>query len=381
MSREPGPELGDERRGRSVYGSPSGLIAHADRPRSVGSGGDARAGDRAAPRRACARGERGAHRAGRPSRGLLDPSRDGAGRRRGAARRTDRGGAARARERDRSRWTSPPVARHRHAAGGVLGHGIETETPRRAGAEMTGVIDVEPRDLPRISARDAAALTRAARALASLPARLEAALGELGTIVVACEGVDALAPVPAGESAGDVVLGLSRGAGAGRLVLDGALARRVLAVALGAEARPGRAPRAPRPRRAGRRRRPRRELAARVRRPVLDLARRADGVGRLEPRRRRDRARRHRRGREGGRGSRFRCAGSRLRPRRWPRSRRSRSRRAWSSRAPGSLRTISRRSRRATRSSSTGSRGFGARTARRAPCGSSWARTRHGRVS
>jgi type III secretion system YscQ/HrcQ family protein len=104
---------------------------------------------------------------------------------------------------------------------------------------MSSVVDVEPRDLPRVRARDAAALTRAARVVAGLPARLEAPLGELGSVALMCEGVDALAPTVAGESAGDVVLGLSRGAGAGRLVLDGALARRVIALALGGEVRPG----------------------------------------------------------------------------------------------------------------------------------------------
>ena len=104
---------------------------------------------------------------------------------------------------------------------------------------MSSVVDVEPRDLPRVSARDAAALTRAARVLAGLPARLEISLGDLGSVALTCEGVDALAPTLAGESAGDVVLGLSRGAGAGRLVLDGALARRVIALALGGEVRPG----------------------------------------------------------------------------------------------------------------------------------------------
>jgi type III secretion protein Q len=104
---------------------------------------------------------------------------------------------------------------------------------------MSSVVDVEPRDLPRVSARDAAALTRAARVVAGLPARLEAPLGELGSVALTCEAVDALAPTVAGEPAGDVVLGLARGAGAGRLVLDGALARRVIALALGGEVRPG----------------------------------------------------------------------------------------------------------------------------------------------
>jgi type III secretion system YscQ/HrcQ family protein len=109
------------------------------------------------------------------------------------------------------------------------------------------VADVETRALPRVSAREAAALTRAARAAAALPARFEATLGELGPIALSCEGVGALAcdgvsglaPAPTAEEAGHVVLGLARSDGAGRLVVDGGLAQRVLAAALGAEVRPG----------------------------------------------------------------------------------------------------------------------------------------------
>jgi type III secretion system YscQ/HrcQ family protein len=91
--------------------------------------------------------------------------------------------------------------------------------------------------LPRVSARDAAALTRAARVLGELPRTVDVALGELGSIVLAREGVVALAPAsPAGS---DVVLALSRGDGEGRLVIDGGLARRIVARALGGEVRPG----------------------------------------------------------------------------------------------------------------------------------------------
>jgi flagellar motor switch/type III secretory pathway protein FliN len=101
------------------------------------------------------------------------------------------------------------------------------------------VTDVDARDLPRVSARDAAAATRAARVLAGMAARIEVPLGELGTVVLARDDVGALVPASSGEAAGDVVLGLSRGAVEGRLVIDGALARRALALALGVEARPG----------------------------------------------------------------------------------------------------------------------------------------------
>lgn len=101
------------------------------------------------------------------------------------------------------------------------------------------VTDVDARDLPNVSARDAAATTHAARVLAGMPARVEVPLGELGTLALARDGVRALVPASTGEAAGDVVLGLSRGVVEGRLVIEGALARRALALALGLEARPG----------------------------------------------------------------------------------------------------------------------------------------------
>jgi type III secretion system YscQ/HrcQ family protein len=100
------------------------------------------------------------------------------------------------------------------------------------------VVDLEPRDLPYVRVRDARALTRAARLLAGLPARLEAPLGELGSIVVAREGVHAL-EATAGSDGDDVVLGLTRAAGAGRLVVDGELARHLVALALGGKRRAG----------------------------------------------------------------------------------------------------------------------------------------------
>jgi flagellar motor switch/type III secretory pathway protein FliN len=100
------------------------------------------------------------------------------------------------------------------------------------------VVDVEPTDLPRVTARDARALTRAARVLSTWPARLEAPLGEVGHVAVAREGVEVLSQAVARDAGSDVVLGLTRACGAGRLVLDGVLARRLAAVALGAVARP-----------------------------------------------------------------------------------------------------------------------------------------------
>jgi type III secretion system YscQ/HrcQ family protein len=107
------------------------------------------------------------------------------------------------------------------------------------GAAMTDVVSIEPRDLPRVSARDAAALTRAARLLAGLPRRVETALGDLGSVVLTVGDVSPLGTVPSGEAAGDVVLGISRGLGAGRLVIDGALARWTVALALRGEVRIG----------------------------------------------------------------------------------------------------------------------------------------------
>jgi flagellar motor switch/type III secretory pathway protein FliN len=106
------------------------------------------------------------------------------------------------------------------------------------------IVDLDPRDLPRVSARAARALTRAARVLAGLPTKLEAPLGELGPVVVAREGIHAVgaAPVRHAEGVDDVdrvVLGLTRAAGAGRLVIDGGLARRLVALALGGASRPG----------------------------------------------------------------------------------------------------------------------------------------------
>jgi type III secretion system YscQ/HrcQ family protein len=101
------------------------------------------------------------------------------------------------------------------------------------------ITEIGPRDLPRMSAREAAVATRAARVLAGMAARIEVPLGELGTIALARGDIETF--VGAGELAsaveagGDVALGLSRGAVEGRLLIDGALARRALALVLGVE--------------------------------------------------------------------------------------------------------------------------------------------------
>ncbi len=74
---------------------------------------------------------------------------------------------------------------------------------------------------------------RATRLFARLPRRLEATLAGFG--VVALRGARVGAPACAGET---IAFGLSAARGAGRLSLDGALAHRVVAFALGGSARP-----------------------------------------------------------------------------------------------------------------------------------------------
>jgi flagellar motor switch/type III secretory pathway protein FliN len=85
--------------------------------------------------------------------------------------------------------------------------------------------------LPRVSRKDAEA-TRAWLAwLGALPARVEAAVAGLGSVAIAVVG-----PAPSGGRALDgPAFGLVRGSGAGRLSIDGALARRLVAAALGVE--------------------------------------------------------------------------------------------------------------------------------------------------
>jgi flagellar motor switch/type III secretory pathway protein FliN len=101
---------------------------------------------------------------------------------------------------------------------------------------MTAIVSLGARDLPRVSARDAAAARSAARLVARLPPRAELALAGFGTVTLTCEGAGAAEPATAAEA---VAFGLSRGRGAGRLVLDGALAHRIVSLALGG---PGRVP-------------------------------------------------------------------------------------------------------------------------------------------
>jgi len=101
---------------------------------------------------------------------------------------------------------------------------------------MTEIVSLGARELPRVSARDAAAARSAARLVARLPPRAELALAGFGTVTLTCEGAGAAEPATAAEA---VAFGLSRGRGAGRLVLDGALAHRIVSLALGG---PGRVP-------------------------------------------------------------------------------------------------------------------------------------------
>lgn len=105
---------------------------------------------------------------------------------------------------------------------------------------MTDVIRIDARDLPQVSAQSAAGLTRAAWAVASLAAHVDVSVGALGVVRVACSGVDArwYSGSDEGESTSDVVLGLTRANGAGRLVIDGALAHRLVTASVGMVARP-----------------------------------------------------------------------------------------------------------------------------------------------
>jgi type III secretion protein Q len=104
------------------------------------------------------------------------------------------------------------------------------------------MIDVQTDVLPtgspersRVSARDVATLVRAARVLAVFPRRSAIELGDVGSVGLTWQTVDALGP----ESRGEVAFALSHALGVGRLVIDEALAHRVVAVALGGEDRPG----------------------------------------------------------------------------------------------------------------------------------------------
>jgi flagellar motor switch/type III secretory pathway protein FliN len=86
--------------------------------------------------------------------------------------------------------------------------------------------------LPREGAPARGAAWVAARVLGSLPRRLDLAVGGFGPVTLTWEGYGASAALR-GEAA---AFALSRGRDEGRLTLDAALAARVVAVALGADA-------------------------------------------------------------------------------------------------------------------------------------------------
>jgi type III secretion system YscQ/HrcQ family protein len=98
---------------------------------------------------------------------------------------------------------------------------------------VTDIVPIRSRDLPRVSAREAAAARTATRLLAHLPRRLEVTLAGFG--VVALGGARVGAPARAEET---VAFGLAAARGAGRLVLADALAHRIVALGLGGSARP-----------------------------------------------------------------------------------------------------------------------------------------------
>jgi flagellar motor switch/type III secretory pathway protein FliN len=83
---------------------------------------------------------------------------------------------------------------------------------------------------PRESAREVNGAWLAPRLLGSLPRQVELIVGDFGHVTLSWEGYGAPAAL------GGEAFALSRGREAGRLVLDAALAGRVVAVALGAEA-------------------------------------------------------------------------------------------------------------------------------------------------
>jgi flagellar motor switch/type III secretory pathway protein FliN len=98
---------------------------------------------------------------------------------------------------------------------------------------VTDIVPIRSRDLPRVSARAAAAARTATRLLACVPRRVEITLPGFG--VVALGGARVGAPARAGET---LAFDLSAAHGAGRLALDGAVAHRIVALALGGSARP-----------------------------------------------------------------------------------------------------------------------------------------------
>jgi flagellar motor switch/type III secretory pathway protein FliN len=88
---------------------------------------------------------------------------------------------------------------------------------------------------PRETAREHDAAWVAARVLGSLPRTLDLTVGGFGLVTLTWEGYGA-SPALRGESA---AFALSRGRDEGRLALDAALAGRIVAVALGADATVG----------------------------------------------------------------------------------------------------------------------------------------------
>jgi flagellar motor switch/type III secretory pathway protein FliN len=97
------------------------------------------------------------------------------------------------------------------------------------------IVPIRPRDLPRVTARVAAAARMATRLLGGLPRRAEVALAGFGTVVLSGAGVGAPAHAHAADA---IAFGLSAGRDTGRLALDAALAHRIVALALGGPARP-----------------------------------------------------------------------------------------------------------------------------------------------
>jgi flagellar motor switch/type III secretory pathway protein FliN len=93
------------------------------------------------------------------------------------------------------------------------------------------VVPILASGLPRVSATDAARTRRLLPLLAAFPARLEANLAGPGS-APGCIGVSILGPATERLCSGPS-LGLTRGAGVGRLTIDGALAQGFVARALG----------------------------------------------------------------------------------------------------------------------------------------------------
>jgi type III secretion system YscQ/HrcQ family protein len=83
--------------------------------------------------------------------------------------------------------------------------------------------------LPRASGAEAEATRRLLPILASLPVRVEAALGSLGRVGLEVVGPAPVEPAPRQGPA----FGIARGGSVGRLIVDGALANRLVARALG----------------------------------------------------------------------------------------------------------------------------------------------------